>query len=159
MTNVSGLTPDRLKIMADKQAGPLLAQLKSSPQDPELLAKLGYIYYAGRSFRAAATYFKRSAEARDDVIVRTELGRALYYAGDPANALAEFERVLKSDPDNVNALFNQGIVKWQSEGDADGAVAAWQHILDKHPNHPRRMEVERLITTARQHPVLTRRKN
>jgi len=151
MTGVGQITPDRLKHMADKQAQPLLAQLQSTPNDPELLAKLGHIYYVTQNFKQASTYFKRSVDLRGDASVRTELGRAYYYAGDPDDALAEFENVLKSDPDNANALFNVGMVKWQSKSDVDGALAVWQQILKKYPNHPRRAEVEQLIARAKQH--------
>jgi cytochrome c-type biogenesis protein CcmH/NrfG len=151
MAEVRQITPDRLKHMADKQALPLLAQLQSTPNDPELLAKLGHIYYVTQNFKEASAYFKRSVEIRDDVTVRTELGRAYYYAGDPNDALAEFEKVLKSDPDNANAMFNVGMVKWQSKSDVDGALAAWQQILKEYPNHPRRAEVEQLIARAKQH--------
>ena len=151
MAEVEQITPDRLKHMADKQAQPLLTQLQSAPNDPELLAKLGHIYYVTQNFKEASTYFKRSVDIKDDAIVRTELGRAYYYGGDPNGALAEFERVLKSDPDNANALFNVGMVKWQSKSDVDGALAVWQQILKKYPNHPRRAEVEQLIARAKQH--------
>jgi cytochrome c-type biogenesis protein CcmH/NrfG len=146
--------PDRVKLMADQQAQPLLAQLKSTPNDPELLAKLGNIYYVTKSFKEASAYFKRSVDIRDDVKVRTELGRAYYYSGDPDDALAQFEKVLKSDPDNANAMFNVGMVKWQGKFDVDGALAAWQQILKKYPNHPRRAEVEQLIARAKQHRAL-----
>jgi cytochrome c-type biogenesis protein CcmH/NrfG len=145
------VTPDRLRQMADKQAEPLLAQLQFRPNDPELLSKLGYVYFVSRNFQQASTYFKRAVDIKDDAIVRTELGRAYYYAGDPDDALAEFERVLRSDPENVNALFNVGMVKWQSQFDVEGALAAWQQILRKHPNHPRRAELEQLIARAQQH--------
>ena len=148
------LTPDQLKFMADQQAQPLLAQLKSTPDDPELLSKLGHIYYVTQNFKEASTYFKRSVDTRDDAMVSTELGRAYYYAGDPDDALAEFDRVLKSDPDNANAMFNVGMIKWQSKSDADGAVATWQQMLKKYPNHPRRAEVEQLIARAKQHRTL-----
>ena len=136
--------------MADKQAQPLLAQLKSTPDDPQLLAKLGHIYYVTQNYNQASTYYKRSVDIRDDVLVRTELGRAYYYGGAPDSALAEFEKVLKSDPNNANAMFNVGLVKWQSKSDVDGAVAAWQQMLKKYPNHPRRAEVELLIARATQ---------
>src|SRR3990172_5063569 len=49
----------RLDQLADQRAQ-LLAQLKSTPHDPELLAKLGYIYLATRDFKEASAYFKRS---------------------------------------------------------------------------------------------------
>ena len=151
LAGMGQITPDRLKHMADKQAEPLLAQLQSTPNDPELLAKLGHIYYVTQNFKEACTYFKRSVDAKDDAVVRVELGRAYYYAGAPDDALAQFENVLKSDPDNVNALFNLGMVKWQSKFDVEGALAAWEQILKKNPNHSRRAEVEHLIARAKQH--------
>jgi cytochrome c-type biogenesis protein CcmH/NrfG len=148
------ITAERLKHMADKQAEPVLAQLKSKPNDPELLAKVGYVYYTTRNFKTASEYYKRSVDNKDDVIVRTELGRAYYYAGDPQSALAEFETILKSEPSNANALFNIGLIKWQQDFDADGAVAVWKLMLKKNPNHPRRTEVEQMIAQARQHSNL-----
>ena len=148
------VTPDQLKHMADKQAQPLLAQLLSTPNDPELLAKLGYIYYATETFKEAAEYYKRSLDIKDDAMVRTELGRAYYYAGDPESALAAFEAVLKIDPNNANAMYNIGLIKWQHNFDADGAVAVWKQMLKKNPNHPRRADVEELIARAKEHSAL-----
>jgi len=150
MARAAHVAPDRLRHMADKQAEPLLARLQSKPDNPELLSKLGYIYYATQNYREASTYYQRSVDMRDDAVIRTELGRAYYYAGDPDRALAEFERVLKSDPGNTNALFNVGMVKWQSRFDVEGALAAWQQILKKNLDHPRRAAVEQLIARARQ---------
>jgi cytochrome c-type biogenesis protein CcmH/NrfG len=145
------VTPDRLRHIADKHAEPLLAQLQSEPNDPELLSKLGYVYFVAKDFKQASAYFQRAVDIKDDAVVRTELGRAYYYAGDPDDALAQFERVLRSDPENVNALFNVGMVKWRSRFDVEGALAAWQRILKKNPDHPRRAELEQLIARAEQH--------
>lgn len=155
-TGVAQVTPDQLRHMADKKAEPLLAQLRAEPANPELLVKLGYIYYATQNYGEAAAYYKRAAEVKDDPVVRTELGRSYYYAGQPEKALAEFEHVLKLDPDNANALYNVGMIKWQNNFDINGAIAAWQQILRKHPNHPRRSELEQLIARARQHRSLQR---
>jgi cytochrome c-type biogenesis protein CcmH/NrfG len=140
--------------MADKQAEPLFARLQSQPKDAELLSRLGHVYFVARDYKQASVYFKQAVDIKDDAIIRTELGRAYYYAGDPDDALAEFERVLKSDPDNVNALFNAGMVRWQSRFDVEGALAAWQRILKKNPAHPRRRQLEQLIARAKQHRAL-----
>ena len=64
--------------MANKQAEPLLAKLKSTPNDPELLVQVGNIYYVTQNFQEACTYFKRSVDIKDDATVRTELGRAYF---------------------------------------------------------------------------------
>ncbi len=145
------ITPERLKIMADKEAEPLLAELKAKPNDPVVLAKLGNIYFVTRNFKEASSYFQRSVDIKDDATLRTELGRAYFYAGRSDDAIAQFEKSLKSDPGNANALFNLGMVKWQSKFDVDGAISAWQQLLKAHPDHPRRAEVEEMITRAKQH--------
>ena len=157
--DVGEAMPNRLQQMANQQAQPLLAQLRSTPRDAEVLAKLGYLYYAAQDFGAAAEYFQRSVDVKDDPIVRTELGRAYYYAGDPGSALAQFEYVLRSDPDNATALFNVGMIKWRDNLDVEGALAAWKKILQKYPNHPRRAEVERLIARAKQHRAIEHEQN
>jgi len=41
--------------------------------------------------------------------VTTDLGACLVSSGRPAEALAEFEEVLKADPAHRNALYNRGI--------------------------------------------------
>lgn len=148
---VAQVTPEQLKHMADKQAEPLLAQLQSKPNDPELLAKLGLTYYASHNFMEASEYYKRSVAVKDDAAVRIELGRAYYYAGASDRALAEFERAAKMDPKNANALYNIGMIKWQRNFDPDGAVLAWRQMLKSNPNHPRRAEVEQLIARAKRH--------
>lgn len=126
-------------------------QLNSEPNNPRLLVQLGYIYYKTRSFNQAAGYYKRSLDLKDDAVVRVELGRAYYYSGNPDAALAEFERVLRTEPKNSNALFNAGIIKWQEKLDSDGAIACWQKLLKTNPQHPRRADIERLIALAKQH--------
>ena len=145
------VTPEQLQHMAQKQAEPLLAELQSKPNDPQILARLGLIYYATHNFNDAVAYYKRSLQVREDPAVRTELGRAEFYAGDAGAALREFDQVLKSDPGNANALYNVGLIRWQAKSDLPGAIAAWQLLLKKNPNHPRRAEVEQLIARAREH--------
>lgn len=145
------VTAEQLRHMGDTEAAPLLAQLQKSPNDPTLLAKLGYVYYATHNFKQAAEYYERSVNVHDDVAIRTELGRAYFYAGDADRALAEFQHIIEADPGNANALYNVGMIRWKQKGDTKGAIAAWQQLLKTNPDHPRRADVEQLIATARQH--------
>jgi hypothetical protein len=48
-------------------------------------------------------------------------------------------------------LFNLGIVKWQGKMDAEGAVAAWQKLLDSNPNYETKEKVQELIQQAKKH--------
>jgi tetratricopeptide (TPR) repeat protein len=148
-------TPEMMKRMADTKAAPLLLQLQSSPNDPQLLAQIGNIYYDTQNFQEAIGYYKKSLALKEDPNVRTDMGTSYFYFGDADAALAEFDRTLKANPNFDNALFNVGMVKFRGKMDARGAVEAWQKLLKQSPNYPRRADVEQMISQAKKHENLT----
>jgi cytochrome c-type biogenesis protein CcmH/NrfG len=145
------IAPDQMKQGADKQAEPLLARLRNSPDDPFLLAEIGKIYYQTRQFPMAAKYYEDSVRVKPDAVVLVKLGGAYHFAGDDDKAIVAWKHALRLDPNNSDALFNIGFVKWQVQGDRDAAIAAWQKLLKTNPNHPRRAQVEELLAQARRH--------
>lgn len=152
MGGTEQITPEQLKHMADKQAEPLLAQLKGSPQDPELLAKVGNVYYDAQQFQEAIAYYSKSlAVAPKDTNVRTDMATAIWYTGDADAAIAEFNKVLAIEPTKGNALFNLGVVKWRGKMDINGAVTIWEKLLKTNPDYPGRDQVEQMLAQAKQH--------
>ena len=59
-------TPEQMRHMADKQAEPLLSQLKSDPSNPALLASVGNIYYDTQQFPIAIEYYQHNKRAKID---------------------------------------------------------------------------------------------
>jgi len=146
------VTPDRLTHMADKQAEPLLAELKEHPNDPSLLAKLGNTYLAAHQFQSAQNYYERSLAVKaGDPAVLTQLASSYYYQGDTDKAIATLQRALKIDPGYANALYNLGMMQWQVKSDPKGAIALWEKLLKTNPDHPQRAQVEQMIARAKQH--------
>jgi cytochrome c-type biogenesis protein CcmH/NrfG len=146
------LTPQQLKQMADQQVAPLLQQLKSSPNDPVLLANIGNAYYDAQQYKEAIEYYGRSLQFDPkNPNVRTDYGTAYFYTGDPDRAISEFNTSLKYDPKHGQTLFNLGMVKWQGKADAKGAVEAWEQLLRTVPDYPEKAKVQELITRAKQH--------
>jgi tetratricopeptide (TPR) repeat protein len=84
-----------------------------------------------------AVRWYREALARNPALpdVVTDLGACLVSAGRPAEALVEFERVLRAEPGHRNALYNQGIALMQM-GRGNEAAAAWEELLKHHPDDP-----------------------
>jgi cytochrome c-type biogenesis protein CcmH/NrfG len=145
-------SPQQMKMMADTQAAPLLAQLKSDPTNADLLAKIGDIYYDTQQYPSAIDYYRRSLNVQPaNVGVRTDFGTAIWYTGDADTAIAEFNKALSYEPNKANTLFNLGVVKWQGKMDINGAVAAWQKLLDTNPNYENRAKVLELIAQAKKH--------
>jgi len=141
--------PARLKEMVDAGAAPLLARLSSDPNNGEVLARIGNLYYDAQQYSAATDYYGRALKVRPaDVSVRTDRGTALWYLGNADAALAEFNQALTYQPNNPDTLFNLGIVLWQGKGDAAGAVAAWERLLAANPNYSEKAKVEQLIAAV-----------
>jgi tetratricopeptide (TPR) repeat protein len=145
-------TREQLKAMADQQAEPLLAQLKSKPTDPMLLANIGNLYYDAQQYKEAVGYYDRSLNVDPkNANTRTDLGTAYFYSGDIDRAISEFQTVLKDDPRHGQTLFNLGMVQWQGKGDLKGAIESWEKLLKVAPDYPDRARVEQLLAKAKEH--------
>lgn len=136
----------------DKQVDLLLEKLQKSPDDPSLLAELGKVYYQRGQFRMAAEYYQDSVRVKPDAIILVKLGGAYHNDGDVDKAIDAWNHALRLDPNNPDALFNIGFVKWRAQGDTKAAITVWQKLLRTNPNHPKRAQVEALIAQAKQHP-------
>jgi len=144
--------PEQLRQMADTQAQPLLDQLKGDPNNADLLSKIGNLYYDAQQFPDAVEYYERSLKINSRATdVRTDLGTAYHLMGQPDRAIQEYDDVLKIDGKHANALFNEGMVKWQDKMDMNGAIAAWKRLLATNPDYPQRDRVRQLIARAEQH--------
>lgn len=148
-------SPEAMKRMADKQVAPLLEQLKSNPNDAETLAKVAHYYIVAGQFHDAVTYYEKSVAIKPTAETLTQLAGAYYYSGSTDKTVDALNRALQTDPKYPNALYDYGMLKWQVQGDAKGAIDYWQRLLKTNPNYPRRDEVEKLIARAKQHATMT----
>lgn len=145
-------SPAQMKAMADKQAAPLLEQLKAKPTDPALNAQAGNVYYDAQIFPIAIDYYQKAlAVDPKNSLVRTDLATALFYSNDFDHSIAEFDRALKDDPKNGNALFNRGIAKWQGKMDVNGALKDWETLLKQNPNYEQADKVRMYMAQAKKH--------
>ncbi len=144
-------TPDQMKAMADKQVAPLLEKLKQNPKDVDALLKVGSFYMLAQQFSDARSYYQRAVDLNGSADNLTHLANAEAIGGDSDAALATLNKALKVDPNSANALYNLGMLKWKVMGDTKGAIACWEELLKRNPNHPRRADVEKVIALAKQH--------
>jgi cytochrome c-type biogenesis protein CcmH/NrfG len=145
-------TLEQMKRMADQKAGPVLAKLKSDPDNADLLIQAGAIYQATHQFKEAADYYGKSLNVKPkNVAIRTEMASCLYYLGDVEGALHQLQQATTDDPKDANSLFNLGFIRWREKKDSKGALAAWQQLLKTNPQLEagKKAEVEKLIADAR----------
>ncbi|HEY6446445.1 MAG TPA: tetratricopeptide repeat protein [Acidobacteriaceae bacterium] len=148
MRDPHAITMADMKGMADAQAAPLLAKLKSDPNNVTLLCEVGATYHVAHQFHDAAAYYGKAEELEPgNVAIRTKLASSLFRDGDADGAIAQLNEALKSEPGNANALYDLGIIRLQGKGDGRGAVAAWQQLLKANPqlSADRRAAVAKLM--------------
>jgi len=145
-------TPEQMRQMLDTQAAPLLEQLKGDPNNAELLTRIGNLYYDAQQYPEAVKYYEDALKINPKATdVRTDMGTAYHFMGQSDRALKEYDEVLKIDGKHANALFNEGMVKWQDKKDMNGAIAAWKRLLETNPDYPQRDRVQNLIAQAQRH--------
>jgi cytochrome c-type biogenesis protein CcmH/NrfG len=144
-------TMEQMKAMADVKAAPLLEKLKTEPKNAKLLVQAAALYNSTHQFKDAANYYNRALQVDPkNVVTRTDLASSLYYQGDADGAISELQKSLNYSPNDVNALFNLGMIKFKGKDDAAGAIAAWQQLLKAHPDLDRKATVEQMIAEANQ---------
>jgi cytochrome c-type biogenesis protein CcmH/NrfG len=141
--------PAQMKAMVDAKAAPLLAKLQSDPNNVDLLASVGNLYYDAQQYSTAVDLYGHALKIKpSDVSVRTDMGTALWYTGNVDASLLQLDTALSFEPNNPNTLFNRGVVRWQGKQDAAGAIADWKKLLATNPNYPGRSQAEQLIAQA-----------
>ncbi len=151
-TTQQQLTPEQQKAIVDQAVAPLLATLRTSPDDPNTLVQVANLYYDGRQYSEAIKYYQLAVKSQPkNADLLTDLGTSLWYTGDADGAITEFQKALTYEPNHPGTLFNLGVVRWQGKLDPKGAVEAWEELLRRNPNYPQRQEVQEYIERAKQH--------
>jgi tetratricopeptide (TPR) repeat protein len=136
-------------------AAPLLDALQKDQANPELLAKVGNVYYDAQQYSVAIDYYQRALKARPtDASVRTDMATAYWYSGNADTAIAEFNRALADEPNKPNALYKLGVVQWQGKMDVKGALSTWQRLLDTNPSYEGNSKVLELMAQVKKHSGL-----
>ncbi|MBI1822247.1 MAG: tetratricopeptide repeat protein [Nitrospirae bacterium] len=111
-------------------------RLKENPKDLEALIFLGNSNFDIKRFeKAKALYLQALSIDPKNPSVRTDLATCFRNLKQPDQAVAELRTVLALTPGHPPALFNLGVILLNDSGDKEGAIEAWQQLLETHPKH------------------------
>ena len=114
--------------------------------DDKVALNLGNWSYDHKNFTLAAAYYAQAmSRGIDNADVRTDLGNAMRFSGDPAAALKQYQVAHAKSPSHENSLFNQGACYMQL-GNTRNAVAIWQQYVTQFP-HGEHADVARDLIT------------
>lgn len=112
----------------------LEAEAESNPDNPDIWTALGNAYFdAGQHRKAIAAYEKSLAIEPDDPDVRTDLGVMYRRDGQPRKAVEAFNKAMAVDPKHEVSRMNKGIVLLYDLKDEEGAIEAWEELLEINP--------------------------
>lgn len=132
-TGVAGPAP-----MSQEQSQTLAALIqatKTTPDNVNAWTQLGHFYFDSGQPDKAIPAYEKSLEldgSRPDVW--TDLGVMYRRNGDPAQAVQCFDRALAINGRHEVALFNKGVVLMHDIKDTEGALKAWEKLVEVNPN-------------------------
>ena len=148
-SDASGQNPppamvDEAKVSAFKNIA------EKDPKNAEARIQLGNLYFDADRYSDAIPWYEQALKLTPrDVNVSTDLGVCYYNVNEPDKALEQFNKSLKIDPKHTKTLLNVGIVKAFAKQDLDGALAAWQQVVDIDPNSPEAQKAQQGIQGIR----------
>ncbi len=125
------------------------------PKNVEARVQLGNLYFDSEKYQDAIKWYGEAlALAPNDVNVSTDLGISYYYTNQPDLALRQFAASLKIDSKHAKTLLNVGIVRAFGKQDLDGALQAWQQLVEISPNSPEGQAAQRALDSLKSaHPA------
>lgn len=111
------------------------AALTSGMTPPQKALTLGNWYYDHQKWPLAIQNYRAAiAGGLDNPNVRTDMGNALRFSGQPQKALEQYQLAQKQDPTHEQSLFNQGALYAASMNDPKKGIEMWQAYLKRFPN-------------------------
>jgi hypothetical protein len=95
--------------------------------------------------RAIEHYQKAIAQGLDNPDVRTDLGSALRFSGQPQKALEQYRIAQKQNPQHEHSLFNQGGVYAFDLKQKEKGIALWREYLKRFPKGQNVAQTRELI--------------
>ncbi|GBC59872.1 hypothetical protein DENIS_0813 [Desulfonema ishimotonii] len=105
-----------------------------NPENAEVWIRLGHTYFDTDNYRKAIQAYEKAIVIRpDNANVLTDLGVMYRRNQQPEKAIDAFDRAISADPAHETARFNKGVVLMHDLKDTDGAVRAWQSLMEINP--------------------------
>jgi cytochrome c-type biogenesis protein CcmH/NrfG len=135
---VPGREPTPPPRAAESDRSDMIAALeqetRTNPQNAEAWIQLGNEFFDSDQFEKAIQAYHKSLELKpNNADVWTDLGIMYRRSGKPEEAIKKFDKAIGVDPKHEIARLNKGIVLLHDLKDTDGALKAWEELIEINP--------------------------
>ena len=133
---------------ADRVAA-LERQTQADPQNINAWTELGNAYFDLQQYEKAIGAYRKSLELNpNNANVWTDLGVMYRRIGKPEEAIKAFDQAIAADPKHEVSRMNKGIVLLHDLRDFDGAIKAWEGLLEVNPiaMAPNGISIDQMVT-------------
>jgi len=125
------------KIQADKKI------VEKDPDNVAALESLGDANFMIQRFDKAREYYERALKTdTKNINVRLSLANCYIFMQMPDDSIRQLDQILSLEKDNAEALYNKGLILFQSKGDPASAKKAWSQLIAAHPDSPLAQDVK-----------------
>ena len=109
-------------------------QTKANPNNTQAWTELGNAYFDSGQYEASISAYRKSLELDpSNPNVWTDMGVMYRRSGKPEEAIKAFDQAIAADPKHEVSRMNKGIVLLHDLNDFDGAIRAWEGLLEVNP--------------------------
>jgi cytochrome c-type biogenesis protein CcmH/NrfG len=124
-------------------------QTQADPGNVNAWTELGNAYFDAQQYEKAISAYRKSLELNpNNANVWTDLGVMYRRAGNPEEAIKAFDQAIAVDPKHEVSRMNKGIVMLHDLNDFDGAIQAWEGLLEVNPVAlaPNGVSIDQMVT-------------
>ena len=141
-------TPAPATGRADRIAA-LERQTHADPENINAWTELGNAYFDSQQYEKGISAYRKSLELNpNNANVWTDLGVMYRRIGKPEEAIKAFDQAITADSKHEVSRMNKGIVLLHDLRDFDGAIAAWEGLLEVNPIAvaPNGISIDQMVT-------------
>lgn len=127
----------------------LKRQAVANPGNANAWTELGNAYFDSNQIDASINAYRKSLElVPNNPNVWTDMGVMYRRSGKPEEAIKAFDQAIAVDPKHEVSRMNKGIVLLHDLNDANGAIKAWEGLLEVNPIAvaPNGISIDQMVT-------------
>jgi cytochrome c-type biogenesis protein CcmH/NrfG len=142
--------PGRLSMIAT-----LEKETQANPTNEKAWIELGNSYFdTGQHEKSIQAYRKALEINPNNANVWTDMGVMYRRSGNPQEAINSFDRAIEVDPKHEVSRMNKGIVLLHDMNDMEGAIKAWEGLLEVNPiaMSPTGQSIDQMVQQMKKQP-------